>query len=211
MANRSNPLPWVLAFVVAGAGLATALWWHQPAFIAQPSLLTGTMFAPRRELPDFTLIDHQGRSFAPANLQGAWSFLFFGYTNCPDVCPATLSTLAALEKRLRAAGDSPRPRIVFISVDAARDTPQQLARYVPYFDPEFLGVTAKDQATIEAVAQEFGVVVLLTRHKDGTYNVDHSSAMVVVDPAGKIAAILTGPFTTDALQEDFKHIVASRS
>jgi protein SCO1/2 len=200
----------VLAFIIAGAGLATALWWRQPAFLAQPSLLTGTMFAPRRELPDFTLIDHQGRSFAPANLKGAWSFLFFGYTNCPDVCPATLSTLAALEKRLRAANTA-RPKVVFISVDAARDTPEQLARYVPYFDPEFLGATAKDQATIEDVARDFGVVVLLTPHKDGTYSVDHSSAIVVVDPNGRIAAILTGPFTTDALQADFKQILASPS
>ncbi len=210
MASRSNPLPWVLALIIAGAGLATALWWRQPAFFAQPSLLTGTMFAPRRELPDFTLIDHQGRSFAPANLKGAWSVLYFGYTNCPDVCPATLSTLAAVEKRLRAANTA-RPKVVFISVDAARDTPEQLARYVPYFDPEFLGATAKDQATIEDVAREFGVVVLLTPHKDGTYSVDHSSAMVVVDPKGRIAAILTGPFTTDSLQADFTQILASPS
>ena len=201
----------MLAVIIAGAGLATALWWRQPAFIAQPSLLTGTMFAPRRDLPDFTLIDHQGRPFAPAILKGAWSFLFFGYTNCPDVCPATLSTLAAFEKRLRTANASPRPKVVFISVDAARDTPAQLARYVPYFDPEFLGATAKDQATIEEVARNFGVFVLLTHHKDGTYSVDHSSAIVVVDPTGKIAAILTGPFTTESLQEDFKHIIASPS
>ena len=197
--------------VIVGAGLAAALWWRSQAFIAQPSLATGAMLAPRRALPDFTLIDHHGRAFAPANLRGAWSLLFFGYTNCPDVCPATLATLAVVDKRLHAAGDAVRPRVVFMSVDAARDTPAQLARYVPYFDPEFLGATAKDQPTIEAVARDFGVVILLTPRKDGSYSVDHSSAIFVVDPLGKIAAILTGPFVPDTLQDDFRRIVASAS
>ena len=204
-------MPWVLVIIIIGAGLATALWWRSAAIVALPDLTTGTMLTPRRELPDFTLIDHQGRAFAPANLHGAWSLLFFGYTNCPDVCPATLAMLAVVDKRLRAASDQARPKVVFISVDAARDTPAQLARYVPYFDPEFLGATAKDQATIERVAREFGVVVLLTPRKDRTYSVDHSSAIFVVDPQGKIAAILTGPFAPDSLQDDFRRIVASPS
>jgi protein SCO1/2 len=211
MANRSNRLPWVLAIVIIGAGLTAALWWRSAAFVAEPALTTGAMLSPRRELPDFNLIDHQGRAFAPANLRGAWSLLFFGYTNCPDVCPATLATLATVEKRLHAAGDKVRPRVVFISVDAGRDTPAQLARYVPYFDPEFVGATAKDQRAIESVARDFGVVVLLTPRKDGTYSVDHSSAIFVVDPVGKIAAILTGPFAPDTLQDDFRRIVASAS
>jgi len=211
MANRSNRVPWVLAIIMVGAGFAAALWWRSSAFIAQPNLATGAMLAPRRELPDFTLIDHQGRAFGPANLRGAWSLLFFGYSNCPDVCPATLATLAVVDKRLQAAGDTVRPKVVFISVDAGRDTPAQLARYVPYFDPEFLGATAKDQPTIEAIARDFGVLVLLTPRKDGSYSVDHSSAIFVVDPLGKIAAILTGPFAPDSLQDDVRRIVASAS
>jgi protein SCO1 len=211
MAKRSNRLAWVLAFLVAGAGLAAALMWRQPAFVAAPALVTGTMLAPRRELPDFTLIDHQGRTFTRSNLRGGWALLFFGYTNCPDVCPATLATLATVEKHLRAAGAAPRPKVVFVSVDAARDTPAQLGRYVPYFDPEFVGVTAKDQPTIEALARDLGVVVLLRYRPDGTYSVDHSSAIFVVDPNGKLAAILTGPFTADALQGDIGRIVASPS
>jgi protein SCO1 len=211
MAKRSNRLPWVLAILVAGAGIAVALMWRQPTFIAAPALVTGTMLEPRRELPDFTLIDHQGRTFTRSSLRGGWSFLFFGYTNCPDVCPATLATLATLEKHLRAAGAAPRPKVVFVSLDAARDTPAQLARYVPYFDPEFVGVTAKDQPTIEGLARDLGIVVLISHRRDGTYSVDHSSAILVVDPSGKLAAILTGPFTADALQGDFGRIAASPS
>jgi protein SCO1 len=211
MAERSNQLAWVLAILIAGAGLAAALMWRQSANMAAPALVTGTMLVPRRDLPDFTLIDHQGRTFTRPDLRGAWSLLFFGYTNCPDVCPATLSMLATVEKRLRAAGAAPRPKVVFVSVDAARDTPAQLARYVPYFDPEFIGVTAKDQPTIEALARDLGVVVLISHRPDGTYSVDHSSAIFVVDPSGQLAAILTGPFTVDTLQGDIGRIVASSS
>jgi protein SCO1/2 len=211
MSKRSNQLAWVLAILIAGAGLAAALMWRQSANSAAPALVTGTMLAPRRDLPDFTLIDHQGRTFTRVDLRGAWSLLFFGYTNCPDVCPATLSMLAIVEKHLRAAGAAPRPKVVFVSVDAARDTPAQLARYVPYFDPEFVGVTAKDQPTIEALARDLGIVVLISHRPDGTYSVDHSSAIFVVDPSGRLAAILTGPFTVDTLQADIGRIVASAS
>jgi protein SCO1/2 len=137
--------------------------------------------------------------------------LFFGYTNCPDFCPTTLATLAAMEKRLRAQNAAVRPQVIFMSVDAKRDTPQQLAKYVPYFDPEFIGLTAADQPAIEAVARKLGVAVIIQSKPDGTYTVDHSGAIFVLDPDGELAAILTGPFTLDALQADFQHIVAGRA
>jgi protein SCO1/2 len=135
--------------------------------------------------------------------------MFFGYTNCPDFCPTTLTTLAAMEKQMRTAGAPTRPQVVFMSVDAKRDTPAQLAKYVPYFDPEFIGVTASDQATIEKVASGLGAPVLITPLPAGGYSVDHSAAIFVVDPSGKLTAILTGPFTAAALQADFQRIVAA--
>jgi len=173
----------------------------------QIRLETGTYIAPDRALPDFSLIDQRGAPFRPRNLEGHWSLMFFGYTNCPDFCPTTLATLAAMEKKLAAEGAT-RPQVVFISVDAKRDTPQQLAKYVPYFDPSFIGVTAADQPTIEALARKLGVAVALVPSAGGGYTVDHSGAIFVVDPAGKIDAILTGPFTADALLGDFDRIVA---
>lgn len=193
---------------MACAGAAAALWWRAPAHRAPPTLTTGAMLEPRRAIPDFTLIDHHGRKFTNADLRGAWSLLYFGYTNCPDVCPTTLATLAAFEKRLRTAGSPPPPRVVFVSVDAARDTPAQLERYVPYFDPAFLGVTAPTQAIAENFARDLGLAVILTPHADGSYSVDHSSALLVVDPAGRLAAILTGPFTAAGLADDYGRIVA---
>ena len=194
--------------MVGIAGIAaSALWRHHAPPV---DLTTGTYFAPGRRLPDFSLIDQQGRVFGSANLRGRWSLLFFGYTNCPDFCPTTLATLAAMQKRLRAAKASVLPQVVFVSVDAKRDTPAQMAKYVPYFDPEFIGLTAADQPAIEAVAKQFGVSVMIQPASDGTYTVDHSGAIFVLDPDGRLSAILSGPFSVDALQGDFRRIVAAR-
>lgn len=191
--------------VAALLGLSAALLWRNSS--PQIELATGTYLEPARALPDFSLIDQRGAPFGPRNLDGHWSLLFFGYTNCPDFCPTTLMTLAAMEKNLRAEG-AIRPQVVFISVDAQRDTPQQLAKYVPYFDPSFIGVTASDQPTIEALARKLGVAVAIVPGAGGGYTVDHSGVLFVIDPAGKIAAELTGPFTPSALQADFDRIVA---
>jgi protein SCO1/2 len=171
------------------------------------ALATGVVFVPSRALADFSLIDNQGRTFGAANLRGHWSLMFFGYTNCPDFCPTTLTTLAAMQKRLRAAKAVVTPQVIFVSVDAKRDTPAQLAKYVPYFDPEFIGLTAADQPAIERQAKKWGVTVMIEPATDGNYTVDHSGAMFVIDPAGNLAAVLSGPFTVDALQSDFKRIV----
>ena len=207
MATQSKYLSFALACIVGVAGIAASvLWRHTPAV----ELTTGTLLTPSRALPDFSLIDQQGKVFGSANLRGHWSLLIFGYTNCPDYCPTTLTTLAAVQKRLRAAKAPVLPQVIFVSVDAKRDTPAQLAKYVPYFDPEFIGLTAADQPGIEAVAKKLGVAVIIQPGAGGNYTVDHSGEIFVVTPDGRIGAILTGPFSVAALQSDFERIVGAR-
>jgi protein SCO1/2 len=200
-------LSFVIFCAAAAGGVAAALIWHSKPPL---ELVTGTVLLPSRPLADFSLIDHQGRSFGPANLRGHWSLMFFGYTNCPDFCPTTLVTLAAVEKQLRAKAIAP-PQVIFVSVDAKRDTPVQLAKYVPYFDPDFIGLTAADQPSIERQARKWGVAVMIQPASGDSYTVDHSGAIFVINPEGKIAAVLTGPFTVDALQSDLQRIVAGRA
>jgi protein SCO1 len=208
MSAHSKYLPLALFCIVGLAGIAaSALWRHRAPPV---DLTTGTFLPLRRALPDFSLIDQQGRAFGSANLRGHWSFLYFGYTNCPDLCPTTLTTLAAMQKRLRAAKAPVLPQVIFVSVDAKRDTPAQLAKYVPYFDPEFIGLTAADQPSIEAVAKKLGISVIIQPAPDGSYTVDHSGAILVVDPGGRLTAVLSGPFGVEALQSDFQRIVAAR-
>jgi len=201
-------LPAVVLILAAGAAIGLILR-HQ--LQADPILATGHFLEPRNRLPDFSLIDHQGRPFTGANLAGHWSMLYFGYTNCPDVCPATLSILAAMEKKLRAQASAALPQVIFVTADPARDTPAQLAGYVPYFDPGFIGLTARDQATIEAFASRLGIEVDLVHQADGSYTVEHSAAILVIDPNGRLAAVLTGPFNASALQADFRSIAGAHS
>jgi protein SCO1 len=209
MAIESKFLSFALICIVGIAGVAASLLWHRRA--APVELTTGILLTPGRALPEFSLIDQKGRTFATADLRGHWSLLFFCYTNCPDFCPTTLTTLAAMEKSLRAAKAAVLPQVVFVSVDAKRDTPAQMAKYVPYFDPSFIGLTGADQPSIEAVAKKLGVAVSIQPAADGNYTVDHSGAMFVLSPDGRIVAILTGPFSAGALQSDFLRIVAARA
>jgi protein SCO1 len=192
--------------LAAGGFVAASIWSPKPPVV----LASGTILAPARPLADFSLIDNRGRSFGAANLRGHWSLMFFGYTDCPDYCPTTLTTLAALEKQLRAAKTVAPPQVIFVSVDAKRDTPAQLNQFVPNFDPEFIGLTAASQPAIEALAKKWGVAVNIQYAANGNYIVDHSTEIFVIDPAGNLAAILTGPFTVDALQSDFRRIVTGR-
>ncbi len=206
MSGQSKILSFRYICLIALAGIAASLLWRHPR--PPVELTTGTILVPSRELADFSLIDHRGRKFGSANLRGRWTLLFFGYTNCPDFCPTTLTTLAALKKHLKSDEAAVLPQVVFVSVDAQRDTPEQLAKYVPYFDPDFIGVTAVDQPGIERLAKKWGVAVIIQPTTDGNYTVDHSGAIFVVNPEGRLAAILTGPFTVNALQTDFQRIVA---
>ncbi len=208
MTSRSKVLSFALLCIAAAAGIVLS---SKHSAQPPPVLATGNILAPPRVLADFSLIDNHGRKFGPAELRGHWSLMFFGYTNCPDFCPTTLATLAALAKQLRAAKTVAPPTVIFVSVDAKRDTPAQLDKYVPYFDPEFIGLTAPDQPAIEALAKQWGVAVAVQPATDGNYSVDHSAAIFVIDPAGKLAAVLTGPFSVAALQSDFQRIVSARA
>jgi protein SCO1/2 len=208
MAPRARFISIAFIGIALIAGTSAALIWRNAR--APVELATGAFIRPSRALPDFSLIDTRGQTFGLAQLRGHWSMMFFGYTNCPDFCPTTLTTLAALEKRLRAGAAPVRPQVIFMSVDAARDTPQQLAKYVPYFDPEFIGLTAASQSDLEAVAARLGVSVIITPHSDGTYTVDHTGAIFVLNPQGKLAAVLTGPFAVADLESDFRRIVEAR-
>jgi len=198
--------------VLAAGGLIAALIrWPNNLWTGPPvALASGTLLAPPRALADFNLIDNQGRSFGGSRLRGHWSMMFFGYTHCPDYCPTTLTTLATLAKQLRATGSAP-PQVIFVSVDARRDTPAQLNSFVPAFDPAFTGLTAESQPAIEALAKRWGIAVAIRSAANGDYIVEHSEAIFVIDPAGHLAAILTGPFTVEALLNDYRRIVTARA
>ena len=206
--NRRFVLAVVLAAVLAGAAAALiATRRMQP-----PSALERmTLLDAPRPLPALSLIDHSGRKFARDSLRGHWTLLFFGFTHCPDVCPATLAILAQARHMLLDLLPADQPRIVLVSVDPRRDTPAALGRYVGHFDPEFLGVTGGADALAQ-LTRELGVVVLTgPTADDGSYTVDHTAAIFVIDPSAALAAVSSSPHEAGAIARDYRTIVARRS
>ena len=137
---------------------------------------------------DFKLTDHTGQARTLADFKGKAVVLFFGYTQCPDVCPTTLSTMR--EAMALLGDDAKRVQVLFATVDPARDTPALLAQYVPSFHPTFLGLYGNDE-TIAATAKDFKVFFVKQPGKTpDSYSVDHSTGSYAFDPQGKLRLLL---------------------
>jgi len=146
----------LLAAVLIGGGVAVVYLSPEPTYSDADLRAFGYVPYPEpRAIPDFDLADAKGGRFVPERLRGRWSLLFFGYANCPDICPITMSILAGAEQRLLATGD-PAFQGVLVSVDPERDTADALAQYVAAFSDRFVGVTG---AAADIYAPVSGVVV----------------------------------------------------
>jgi protein SCO1/2 len=163
---------------------------------------TATELPEPRPLADVRFVDKLGREAHFRDFEGNFTLLFFGFTNCPDVCPLTLSLLAQV--RAEVASRAPRftPRVLFVSVDPRRDTPERIAAYLNNFDPEFAGVTASDEALAPLLAA-LGVAVEKHDHGGASYNVVHTSAVYVLDANADWIAVSTAPHDPKVLAADF--------
>jgi len=133
---------------------------------------------------DFALTDHHGQLRRLSDFKGKAVVVFFGFTHCPDVCPTTMAEMANVMRQLGPLAD--RVQVLFITVDPERDTPELLAKYVPAFDPRFLGLVG-DKAATEKVAKEFRVFYQKVPGKEpGSYSMDHTAGSYVFDPQGRI-------------------------
>jgi protein SCO1/2 len=196
--------PW-WAWVLAAAGAALlGFWVARQVDSSAPQLASGTWFPAARPIGTFALTANSGRALSATDIQGHPTLVFFGFTHCPDVCPTTLVKLAQVKK----AAGLPELRVLFVSVDPARDTPAVLATYVHAFDPDFIGATG-DTAEIARLAHEFGVAVARVDLPGGDYAMDHSAAVFLLDHHGEIVAVFTPPFEVAPFAADLKR-VASR-
>ena len=191
---------WTLVILlVAGAGF----WLVRQPGSSTPQLASGTWLPQPRPIRDLALIDHTGRPFTNAQLAGQPSLVFFGFTNCPDICPTTLALLSQVRK----AAAVPTLRVLFISVDPDRDTPTALAQYVRAFDPQITGLTG-DAAALDTVAAQFGVARARVALPGGGYTVDHSAAVFLLDARGRMVALFTPPFDRARLVADVQRAAA---
>ena len=156
---------------------------------------------------DFTLTDHTGKTRTLADFRGKVVVVFFGYTRCPDVCPTTLADLKTAKELL--GEDGKRLQVLFVTVDPERDTPQLLAKYVPAFDPSFLGLYGDASATARA-AKEFKVFYQKAPGKaPGSYTMDHTSGSYVFDPQGRLR-LLVRQGNVPNLVSDFKTLLSAK-
>ena len=187
--------------LVAGALALSGCGGDTPKFKA--SDVTGAAFGR-----DFTLTDPAGRQRTLADYRGKVVVLFFGYTQCPDVCPTTLSALAETMKSL--GPDAGRVQVVFVTVDPDRDTSEVLASYVTAFDPSFVGLRG-DAEAIARTAKEFKI---LYQKQPGrtpqSYTVDHSAGTFVFDPQGRLRVYVGNGQGPDVFAHDIRELLRAQ-
>lgn len=169
-----------------------------------PQLKQGTLLPSAKIVADFQLTDHNAQSFTRGNLKDKWSFAFFGYTHCPDVCPTSLSMLAQVMKKLEKDDTlNTLPQVVFVSVDPERDTPELLQNYLPYFHPDFIGLTG-DPQQILALTRQLGILYGKAPGENAdNYLVDHSAAIILFDPDGDFRAVFGVPHDPGLIAQDY--------
>lgn len=150
-----------------------------------------TVLPAPRELPDVALIDHTGARLALEDLEGEFTLLFFGFTNCPDICPLTLQTLASVRASIETRAPAWVPRVLFVSVDPFRDKPERIRDYVANFHPEFLGATASDEV-LAPLLDMLSVTVHKTEQDGVQYNVVHNGTIYVLDDEAHWIALFGG-------------------
>lgn len=153
----------------------------------------------------FALTDHTGAARTLADYRGKLVVIFFGFVQCPDVCPTTLADLAEVRRQLGAAGH--RMQVLFVTVDPERDTPEVLAKYVPAFDPTFVGLRGTPEQTA-ATAKEFKVFYQKVAGKTETsYTIDHTAGSYVIDGEGRVRLFLRHGGGVDPIVADLKKLL----
>ena len=199
-----GPRNFLVAFILGTtivAGIWVSLSFRAPSTIPNAA----TMLPDAIELPQFSLLDQHGRAIGKDVFAGEWDLVFFGFTNCPDICPLTLQLLSQVKVLLADAGHQPLPRIVLVSVDPQRDTPAAINSYISYFGKDHLGITGE----LDELRKLTSALGIFFEKGDGdNYTVDHSAVVLVIDPRSRMSALFSAPQRIDDLVHDLPLIMA---
>lgn len=217
LAKQKRGIWFTVAGILAVITLFLSMFMYKmlsPRILSQEDLRLNRaiVFDTPREIKAFTLSTHSNREFTEKDLVGSWSLIYFGFTHCPDICPTTLAKLAQvvdqLDQELAA-----RTRVILVSVDPARDTPESLAQYVTFFDPEFIGLTGDFRELLNLTGSlnvAFNKVMLdgaESGNKDN-YTIDHTGHLALVNPNGHYHGFFKPPFELAAMKVTFSSIAA---
>ncbi len=157
----------------------------------------GTVIDPPRVLTDFTLTSQDGTPISLSDLRGQVVLMYFGYTNCPDVCPITLGDFKRVKESVGDQAD--QVAFVMVSVDGERDTPERLKSYIGNFDPDFIGMTG-DEATLNRLGADYGLY--FQKQEGENYVVDHTASIFMIDAEGRLTTVYTFGTEPDVIVED---------
>jgi protein SCO1/2 len=186
----------VVALTAAVAGMYIARQLSRPPL---PSLASGTAYPAPMPLSPFALVDVHGEPVTPDTLRGHPTLVFFGFTHCPDICPTTLALLVNVQKQVGIEG----LEVALITVDPERDTPEQMGRYISAFGGDLIGLTGSPPEIVKA-QKSFGVAASRSELPGGTYTMDHSATVFVLDSQARKVAVFTPPMRADAIARDLK-------
>jgi protein SCO1/2 len=199
-----------LGFVAIVVGMFFYSMTRAPVLGVQELQQRGIVLLPAaRELSEFTLVDHRGADFDANSLLGRWSFLFFGFSACPDVCPLALAALAQVERQLQSDTDLHDGfNVVFVTVDPERDDVQMLAEYLEVFSPRFTGVTGSREQLAE-FALQLNVAFMKVPLEDGGYSVDHTGNIVIINPRGHYHGFIKMPHDAEKILLGYRSVAAA--
>lgn len=194
----------VIALLSFGFGGAYQFHQSKEQMTALEAQVKGTVLNKPRLITQFDLQDDEGQPFTNKNLQGRWSYIFFGFTNCGYICPMTMDKLAKTYALLQKHHVKP-PQVIFVSVDPERDTTAKIHQYVKAFNPNFVGVRTTKEA-LASISDDLSVVytkVSKGDSKKGNYDINHSGTIMLIDPHGKLYAVFSQPHDVENLAKDY--------
>ena len=194
----------LIAALAAGLGLWASQRHFAPPAMSKPAVASITLLPTPRVLPEFSLQQSDGTPLTADELKGHWTLVFLGFTHCPDVCPTTLAQLAGAQKQWAALPDASRPRVLFISADPERDSPETTGNYAHGFHADTLAATAPIPQ-LQTFVRSLSLVFMKSPGPSGRaddYSIDHSAGFVVLDPQARMAGVVQPPFDVNAIAAD---------
>lgn len=189
------------------------LWFYhnaKAAILKREILQSATLLDQPRQITPFFLTNHKGNPFTLQSLKGHWNLVFFGFTNCPDLCPTTLSTLNHAYQKMAALNPKKMPQVLFISVDPEKDHLEKITNYLASFNPQFIGATG-DLKQLDRLTEELGILYAKTFKPDATsaedYSIDHSGAILIINPQGQFSGVFNLPHDANKIAHDMNWIM----
>ena len=197
----------ILALLLITIAVWTNLYLSKPASHLPTPEISGTLLPIPKPLKPFQLIDHQGQNFEIEHLKGHWSFLFFGYTHCSDICPITLQMFKNIHSKLERKPDAiDNVKFILVSLDPERDSTEHLKQYIQNYHRDFIALTGKPEQ-IKQFAVQSGIYYMQNKSEidsdDKNYLIDHSGAILLLNPNGEIHAIFGAPHDMEKITADF--------